>query len=67
MLVVSSAFANSCPAKVGKIDAVLSSGSAKTHEEVKTLRDKGEPQHKAGKHNDSVATPVKAMKLASIY
>jgi hypothetical protein len=67
MLVVSSAFANSYPAKVGKTDAVLSLGSAKTHEEVKILRDKGEAKHKAGKHNDSVATLVKAMKLAGIY
>ena len=67
MLVVSSAFANSCPAKVGKIDAVLSSESAKTHEEVKTLHDKGEAQHKAGRQSNSVGTLIEAMKLAGVY
>ena len=67
MFVVSPALANSCPAKVGKIDAALSSGSAKNPEKVKMLRDKGEAQHKAGKHSDSVATLIQAMKLAGIY
>jgi outer membrane lipoprotein-sorting protein len=67
MFVVSPAFANSCPAKVGKIDAALASGSAKNPEKVKTLRDKGEAQHKAGKHSDSLGTLIKAMKLAGIY
>lgn len=67
MFVASPAFANSCPAKVGKIDAALSSGSAKNPGKVKMLRDKGEAQHKAGKHSDSVATLIEAMKLAGIY
>ena len=67
MFVVSPAFANSCPAKVGKIDAALSSGSAKNPKKVKILRDKGEAQHKAGEHSDSVATLIEAMKLAGIY
>ena len=67
MFVVSPAFANSCPAKVGKIDAALSSGSAKNPEKVKIFRDKGEAQHKTGKHSDSVATLIEAMKLAGIY
>ena len=66
VLVVSPAIAGSCPAKVGKIDAALSSGSVKNAEKVKTLRDKGEAQHKAGKHSASVATLVEAMKLAGI-
>ena len=67
MFVVSPALANSCPAKVGKIDAALSSGSAKNPEKVKILRDKGEAQHKAGKHSDAVATLIEAMRLAGIY
>ena len=67
MFVVSPAFAGSCPAKVGIIDAALSSGSAKNAEKVKILRDKGEAQHKSGKHSESVATLIKAMKLAGIY
>ena len=64
---VSPAHANSCPAKVGKINAALSSGVAKNPEKVKILRDEGEAFHKAGKHSDSVATLIKAMKLAGIY
>ena len=66
MFVESPAFAGSCPAKVGKIDAALSSRAAKNPEKVKVLRDKGEAQHKAGKHSDSVATLIEAMKLAGI-
>jgi len=67
MFVVSPAFAGSCPAKVGKIDAALSSGTAKNPEQVKVLRDKGEAQHKSGKHSESVATLIEAMKLAGVY
>ena len=67
LFVMSPAFAGSCPAKVGKIDAALSSGTAKNPEQVKVLRDKGEAQHKSGKHSDSVATLIEAMKLAGIY
>jgi hypothetical protein len=66
VLVVSPAIAGSCPAKVGKIDAALSSGSIQNAEEVKSLRDKGEALHKAGSHSESVATLVKAMKLAGV-
>jgi hypothetical protein len=64
--VASPAFAGSCPAKVGMIDAALTLGTAKNAEKVKMLRDKGEAQHKAGKHNESVATLIEAMKLAGI-
>ena len=66
IFVVSPVHAGSCPAKIGIIDAALSSGSAKNAEKVKVLRDKGEAQHKAGKHSESVATLVKAMKLAGM-
>jgi hypothetical protein len=60
------AFAGSCPAKVGMIDSALTSGTAKNAEKVKMLRDKGEAQHKEGKHSESVATLIEAMKLAGI-
>ena len=66
VFVVSPALAGSCPAKVGTIDAALTSGIAKNVEKVKRLRDKGEAQHKAGKHSESVATLIEAMKLAGI-
>ncbi len=65
-LAVSPAFAGSCPAKIAKLDAALSSGTAKNSDKVKMLRDKGEAQHKAGKHSESVATLVEAMKLAGL-
>ena len=66
MFVASPALAGSCPAKVGLIDAALTSGTAKNAEKVKMLRDKGEAQHKAGKHSESVATLIEAMKLAGM-
>jgi hypothetical protein len=66
VLVVSPAVAGSCPAKVGKIDSALSSGSVQNLEKVKMLRDKGEALHKKGKHSESVAILVEAMKLAGI-
>jgi len=66
VFVVSPAIAGSCPFKIGKIDAALSSGSVQNAEKVKMLRDKGEAQHKAGKHGESVANLVMAMKLAGI-
>ena len=59
----SSAFSGSCPAKIEIIDAALAKGTA---EKVKTLRDKGEAQHKAGKHSESVTTLTDALKLAGI-
>ena len=67
MFVVSPALANSCSSKVAKIDAALSKGLAENSKKVKTLRDKGETLHKAGKHSDSLATLIEAMKLAGIY
>jgi hypothetical protein len=66
LFVMSPAFAGSCPTKVGMIDAALTSGTAKNAKKVKMLRDKGEAQHKSGKHSESVATLVEAMKLAGI-
>ena len=67
MFLVSPALANSCSGKIAKIDAALASGSVENPKKVKTLRDKGEAFHKAGKHSDSLATLIEAMKLAGIY
>ena len=67
IFLVSPALANSCSGKVAKIDAALSTGSVENPKKVKTLRDKGEALHKAGKHSDSLATLIEAMKLAGIY
>ena len=62
----SSAFAGSCPMKVGLIDKALSSGNVKNAEQVKALRDKGEALHSSGDHSGSVAILKKAMKLGDI-
>mgnify|MGYP007032490368 CR=1 FL=1 len=62
----SSAFAGSCPMKVGLIDKALSSGNVKNAEQVKALRDKGEALHSSGDHRGSVAILEKAMKLGDI-
>ena len=66
MFVVFPVFAGSCPAKVGKIDAALSSETTKNPKKVKVLRNKGEAQHQSGKHSVSVAVLIEAMKLAGI-
>jgi hypothetical protein len=64
----SSAFAFHCPADMRKIDAALPKAklSAAQMSEVKKLRAEGEKLHKAGKHQDSVDTLAKAMKILDI-
>ena len=69
MLASASAFAFHCPADMKKIDAALSKKPALSEaqmSEVKKLRADGEAMHKAGKHQDSVDTLAKAMKLLGI-
>lgn len=69
LLASASAFAFHCPADMKKIDAALAKNpalSAAQMSEVKKLRADGEVLHKAGKHQDSVDTLAKAMKLLSI-
>ncbi len=64
-----SAFAFHCPADMKKIDAALANNpsiSADQLAEVKKLRAEGEAQHKAGKHQESVDTLGKAMKILGI-
>lgn len=63
------AFAFHCPADMKKIDDALAKSpklSAEQMAEVKKLRAEGEVLHKAGKHQESVDTLGKAMKILGI-
>lgn len=65
----SMALAFHCPKDMKKIDEALAKGpklSAEQLAEVKKLRAEGESLHKAGKHQESVDTLGKAMKMLSI-
>ena len=69
LLVSASAFAMHCPADMKKIDEALSKNPALSEtqmSEVKKLRADGETLHKAGKHQESVDTLGKAMKILGI-
>jgi hypothetical protein len=68
-VVSSTAFAFHCPADMKKIDAALAAKpqlSAADMTEVKRLRAEGETLHKQGKHQESVDTLAKAMKMLNI-
>jgi len=63
------AFAFHCPADMAKIDAALAKNPKLTDAqmaEVKKARADGEALHKAGKHQESVDTLAKAMKILNI-
>ena len=63
------AFAFHCPADMKKIDEALAKNpklSEVQMTEVKKLRAEGEAFHKAGKHQDSIDTLAKAMKILGI-
>lgn len=63
------AFAFHCPMDMKKIDEALAKNpalSADQMAEVKKLRAEGETLHKAGKHQESVDTLGKAMKILNI-
>ncbi len=65
----SAAFAFHCPADMKKIDDALAKNPPLSSEqmmEVKKLRAEGEELHKAGKHQESVDTLGKAMKILGI-
>ena len=70
MLVFSgAALAFHCPVDMKKIDAALDKKptlSAAQMAEVKKLRADGEAFHKAGKHQESVDTLAKAMKILGV-
>jgi len=68
-LASSSAFAFHCPADMKKIDAAMAKNpklSAAQMTEVKKYRAEGEALHKAGKHQESVDTLAKAMKILNV-
>lgn len=63
------AFAFHCPVDMKKIDAAMAKNpqlSAVQMAEVKKYRAEGEQLHKAGKHQESVDTLAKAMKILDI-
>ena len=65
----SAAFAFHCPADMKKIDEALAKKpklSSQQMTEVKKYRADGEALHKAGKHQESVDTLARAMKILSI-
>ena len=69
VLASSSAFAFHCPKDMKAIDAALAKNpklSAQQMAEVKKYRAEGETLHKAGKHQESVDTLAKAMKILKI-
>ena len=69
LLMSTSAFAFHCPMDMKKIDDALArnpSLSAEQMGEVKKLRAEGETLHKAGKHQESIDTLAKAMKILNI-
>ncbi|HXM82209.1 MAG TPA: hypothetical protein VN929_09835 [Burkholderiales bacterium] len=74
-LIVALAFASSaalafhCPADMKKIDEALAKNpklSSQQMTEVKKYRAEGEALHKAGKHQESVDTLARAMKILDI-
>ena len=65
----SAAFAFHCPADMRKIDAALAKNpqlSSEQMAEVRKYRADGEALHKAGKHQESIDTLAKAMKILNI-
>ncbi len=69
LLASTSAFAMHCPKDMKAIDEALSKKPALSEakmSEVKKLRAEGETLHKAGKHQESVDTLGKAMKILGI-
>ncbi len=68
-LASSAAFAFHCPADMKKIDEALARNpqlSSSQMAEVKKYRAEGETLHKAGKHQESVETLARAMKILNI-
>lgn len=69
LALASNAFAFHCPKDMKKIDDTLAAKpniTAEQMSEVKRLRAEGETLHKEGKHQESVDTLAKAMKILNI-
>jgi len=62
------AMAHGCPGEMKKIDAAMPTAklSAADMTKVKSLRAKGEEQHKAGQHTESMASLGEAKKTMGI-
>jgi hypothetical protein len=68
-LISTAALAMHCPADMKKIDEAMSKNpklTAAQMADVKKYRAEGEALHKAGKHQESVDTLGKAMKILNI-
>jgi len=65
---VTTAFAFQCPSMMKKFDAAVGSSKASAEQisEAKKLRAEGETLHKAGKHQQSVDTLNKALKMIGV-
>ena len=69
LFISTSALAFHCPADMKKIDEARAKNPTLTAEQmsdVKKLRAEGEALHKAGKHQESVDTLDKAMKILGV-
>jgi len=68
LFMTGSAFANSCPTHVKKIDAALATTtvSAEVKAQAQALRDEGEKLHSEGAHAESLAKLAEAEKLLGI-
>lgn len=69
LLVSGAAWAFHCPADMKKIDEAMAKSPNLTEAqmtEVKKLRAEGEAFHQAGKHQQSVDTLAKAMKILGV-
>lgn len=68
MMTASFAFAGNCPTEMKAIDAKMSMVklSAADMTTVKSLREEGEKQHKAGKHAESMKALGEAKKILGI-
>jgi hypothetical protein len=69
LFAASTAFAFHCPADMKKIDDAMAKNpklTAAQADEVKKYRADGEKLHKEGKHQESVDTLAKAMKILDV-
>jgi hypothetical protein len=68
VLVAGTAYASSCPKEMTAIDAALKTTNldAAKKKQVMDLRAKGETEHKAGKHADSLKALGEAKQLLGI-
>jgi hypothetical protein len=68
LLLTGTAFANSCPTHVKKIDEALATSTAsdEVKAQAQALRDEGQALHDAGNHAESLAKLAEAEKLLGI-